>query len=357
MVGKLDPGLMAFERRIGLVPFSLLVGFLSIGLAMLYVTPRFEPLAHGVQFSSLSKHPFNFGESNALRFRILPPLIGFVTGLRGDRFVFVPLIFAVGLISSIYGVFRSKNFAPIAAFLVTSLVTFSAPTLIPLDTPGYTDSALYFFVFWTFALARKPRWSAVSFGLALLTHESASFLLPALILYSWSQNRGERKTVLRHAAFLLGAFVPLFLYRFWVSQYVDVAYDLAFYFSKSYLRTTYASVRPRFALGLFFLFKLLWLIPAFVVGKAFREHHDLFVVVFLAILLCDVAQLVFAYDVTRILCLGFPLLLISAEKLKQFWPTRRFTTAVLLVLLANFAIPQYSMTQVGLRPLRPFFLQ
>jgi hypothetical protein len=136
-----------------------------------------------------------------------------------------------------------------------------------------------------------------------------------------------------------------------------VEYDLDFYFSSENIRFTIDRVVPRLPLGLFFVFKLFWGIPLIVLWKAIRNKEYYFVMVILAILLCDLAQLVIAYDVTRMLCLGFPALLISAKKLREYWPDKRFTRILLLLLLLNLITPQYFMTCDGLVWLPPFFLQ
>ena len=57
---------------------------------MLYITPRFEAAYHGLQYALLSNDPFDFTTPNALRYRILPSLIGYVTFLRGDIFFIIP---------------------------------------------------------------------------------------------------------------------------------------------------------------------------------------------------------------------------------------------------------------------------
>ena len=85
---------LRLEDRFNLLLTSAIIGVVFLCFDMLYITPSFEAAYHGLQYSILSNDPFNFTEPNALRYRILPSFIGYVTGLRGQLFFIVPLIFA-----------------------------------------------------------------------------------------------------------------------------------------------------------------------------------------------------------------------------------------------------------------------
>lgn len=353
---KIDFKLSAFEKQIGRFPFSLLVGLLSILVAMLVVAPKFFAQYHGLFFSMLSNDPLDFRYPNPLQYRILPSLIGYLVQLRGGKFMILPLLFAWGFISSIYWVYRRKGFGIWEAIAMSALIAFSCTLYITLISPGYTDAVFYFFIFLAFSTVKRPIWSAAFFGLAMLSHESSLFMLPPLILYSAYVNQAQKGKIITHFVALVLALVPLLVYRALVSRFVHVEYGLDFYLSTENLVHVRESVTPRLPLGLFFVFKLFWVIPLFVLWKLLRAKEFLLASVILCILVCDIAQLLIAYDVTRMLCLGFPLMLISAEKLREYLPENRFAKAMLVLVLLNFLVPQYFMTAEHLVWMRPFFL-
>lgn len=346
---------LRFENRVGLYITSFIVSLVLIGIAMLYTAPRFEAAYHGLQYSLLSNNPFDFGTPNALRYRILPSLIGYLTFLRGPLFFLVPLIFAFLFFASIYRVYRKINWWPLEAFLTAALISFSCTLFIQLQAPGYTDVVFYFFVFLSFASVQKPYLSALYFALALLTHESCLFLLPALLLYSIYKNKTNWKQGMHYAFLLAVAVIPLLVYRYWVSQYVAVEYNLSFYFSEKNIRFTIEKVLQHLPLGLFLTFKLFWCIPLLAAFLAIKHKNYVFVLLLACILLCDLAQLLIAFDITRMLCLGFPILLISVEELKRFWSEQRLILFLLVLIVLNFCIPQYFMSCDGPIPMNSVF--
>lgn len=357
MSNKINEIGIFLERKFGLWSVAFGVGLVLLGLAMLYVKPHFQLAFHGLQFGLLSNDPFDFSQANPLRYRILPSLLGYLTFLRGNRFVLLPLIFAVAFLSVIYGSFRRKGFQPMEAVLTAGLIAFSSSVLIQLIAPGYTDSVFYFFIFLSFHFVRKPFVSGLFFALALLTHESSLFMLPPLLVYALYLHPGEWAKLGKYALILAVAVVPLLLYRIWVSQHVQVEYDLSYYFSTKNIAFTRDRVLPRLPVGLFFVFKLLWLIPIFAFVLSLLKREFLFAFLLLTLLICDVAQLLIAFDVTRMLGLGFPILLLSAEKLRTYWPGKQWLTIVGILLLINLMIPQHFMTVDGLVPMPPIFLK
>jgi hypothetical protein len=78
-----------------------------------------------------------------------------------------------------------------------------------------------------------------------------------------------------------------------------------------------------------------------------------FFYVIAAIIICDISQLIIAFDITRMLCLGFPVIILSAEKIKEEWEPIKFTRFLLGLTLINFLVIQYGMTSNGLGPMFP----
>jgi hypothetical protein len=334
---------------------ALFIALIILGFDMLYVAPKFEPVYHGEIYSDLSKNPFDFSQPNALRYRILPSLIGYLTFLRGNLFFIIPLIFALFFIASVYWVYRRRGYTPMDSILFTGFIAFSSTIFIQLIAPGYTDAAFYFFLFLSFAFVKDIYWSALFFALGLLTHESCLFMLPALILYSRYIHKNKKSVALKHFVLLLIAVLPLLLYRLWVKQHVAVQYDLSFYFSQKNISFSIERALQHLPLGLFFVFKLFWIFPIYELYKTLKQKQYDFLLLLLVIIFCDVIQLIIAFDITRMLCLGFPIILLSAEKIKEEWEPTKFTRFVLVLTLLNFLVLQYFMSADGLIPLRPLY--
>jgi hypothetical protein len=353
LIKNINEFCLKLENRRGLIVTSLMLGIIILGFDMIYITPKFEAAYHGLQYSILSNNPFDFATPNALRYRILPSLIGYLTFLRGNLFFLVPLIFALLFISSVYFIHRKKEYCPVDSLLFTGFIAFSCTIYIQLAAPGYTDAVFYFFLFLSFAFVRNILLSALFFSLALLTHESCLFMLPGLLLYAKHKNdvSGIKfvKTIFAYSI----AIVPLLLYRYWVSIHTAVEYDLGFYFSEKNIHFAITRVLPLFPAGLFYAFKLFWFFPIYVLYKTWKnKEYDFFRVIAL-ILLCNILQLIIAFDITRMLCLGFPAILLSAEKLKSYWSPQRFTRFVLGLTLINFLIIQYFISCDGIVPMLP----
>ncbi|MBN8695089.1 MAG: hypothetical protein J0L87_01050 [Bacteroidetes bacterium] len=348
---KINSFLLSTEQRLGLLFTSLLLAFVIIGFDMLYITPRFESAFHGAQYALLSEAPFDFTQANALRYRILPSLLGYLTGLRGSLFFIVPLIFTLLLIAAVYFVYRKKNYSSIDSFLFTGLIAFSGTVYIQLQAAGYTDTAFYLFMFLSFAFVHRPFMSILFFLLGVFTHESCLFLLPALLLYFGYKNGNDKRILIKYVIGLLSALVIFLLYRMWISAHVKVEYDLNFYFSANNLKFTLKKVLPYFSVGGFYAFKLFWLLPVFAIYR-FRKER-LFVSILVTIIICVFAQLIIAFDITRVICLAFPAILIAAERLHQECHDKGYTNYLLGLILANFFLLQYFMSADALIPMPP----
>ena len=341
------------EKKNGLVVTSFVIALIILAFDMLYITPHFEAGYHGLQYSLLSNNPFDFYTPNSLRYRILPSLIGYLTFLRGDLFFIVPLIFAFLFISSIYWLYRKKDYSPIDSILFTGFIAFSCTLYIQLAAPGYTDVVFYFFIFLSFFFIRNILLSACFFSLALLTHESSLFMLPGLILYANYVNGNSKIKLTKYIISYLLSILPLVFYRHWVSSHTVVEYNLSFYFSEKNIHFAITKVLPLFPAGLFYVFKLFWFFPLYVIYKSWNNKEYSFMFIILSIILCDVLQLIIAFDITRMLCLGFPAILLSAEKVKTYWEPQKFTRFALGLTLVNFLIIQYFMSCDGIVPMLP----
>jgi hypothetical protein len=353
LINRINEFCERLEKKNGLIVTSFMIGLMIIAFDMLYITPSFEAAYHGLQYSLLSNNPFDFATPNSLRYRILPSLIGYITFLRGTLFFIVPLLFTFLFTSTMYWLYRTKKYSPVDSFLFTGFIAFSCTVYIQLAAPGYTDVIFYFFIFLSFFFIRHSVLSACFFSLALLTHESSLFMLPGLLLYANYCNKESKTKLINYVTAYFLSILPLLLYRHWVSNYVAVEYDLSYYFSEKNLHFTINKVLPLFPAGLFYAFKLFWFFPLYALYKSWNKKEYNFMILILAIIVCDILQLIIAFDITRMLCLGFPAILLAAEKVKTYWSPSTFTRFALGLTLMNFCIIQYFMSANGIVPMLP----
>jgi hypothetical protein len=348
---KINQRLGATEGSIGMFWTAVLVGLVISLLDMLYVMPVFTPAYNGPIYVQLSENPFAFSSDNPFQYRILPALIGYYTGLRGPLFVLLPLLAVWALITAVYFHYRKTAYKPIDALLFTGMVAGSCVVFIPLISPAYTDSFVYLFVFLSFASALRPGWMAFFFGLALLTHECVLFLLPGLLLYSFGLPGAENRKRVWTVIGLLLALSSFFFYRMLVSQFADVKFDAAFYLSFDNIKNNLYRILPMAPAGIFYAFRLLWILPVYLILLLIYKKHYPPVLVLTAILAGTLFQLFFSFDITRHVCLAFPALLIASEQLKKSWTAERFTQIVLLISVFNLLVIPYYASPEGLHGL------
>lgn len=345
--------LLESESKLTLLATSLFLGIIFFGLAMLYVSPQFEPIYHGKVFCEMSSSPFDFAKAYPLQNRILAPLLGYLLFLRGDLFFILPYAFTVFLLAAFYFYSRKHANTPLESLLITALLAFSSLVFLPLISPGYTDSVTFFFVFLAFALASQSiQKSSLFFALALLNHESCVFILPALFLYRLSFKANFFTTFI----FYLVSCIPLLAYRYYVSQHMATEYSLDFYFSTNNL-TTCINTWNLIPSGVFYAFKLLWFFPLFILVESYRRGDNLFLFSILAAMFFPLLQFIIAYDITRMMCISFPAVVLSLFKLKEYWGNEKFNYFTKYLFFFNLLLLPAMVFKEGLFPLNPFWLE
>lgn len=313
-----------WEKRYGLLPAALLAACITLGAACLYVWPKTQPAYHGLDYSALSTHIFNLEFPSDQRFRVLSPLLGWLTGLKGDLFKIIPWIFQILFLGAVYFEFRRKGHGISLSLLATALMGFSCTTFIPLISPGYVDPATYCFAFLAFSRLDRPIHSAIFWGLALLNHESVLFILPGLIL-AFRMHHPSMKEVFRYGAWILLASAPYFLYRMGVGQFSRVHFSTDFYFSRENIQDCLRVTLPLAPLAAFLAFRLFWFFPAYALIRSWNNNRTSQSAFFLVSFGCVAGQLVIAYDSTRLFCLAFPLVLMGMDLLAREMGQRAIT--------------------------------
>lgn len=128
IIDKISAFLLYLEQKCGIYFSSILIAFVLLCIAALYVTPALSPMQLGRGYASLSIAPFDFSEQNNLRFRILTPFLAYCIGLRGSFYIVFPLIIALLFLSTIYFYLR-KTQAAAESLFITLLICFSSPIL------------------------------------------------------------------------------------------------------------------------------------------------------------------------------------------------------------------------------------
>lgn len=344
------------EQKIGLFFTSLFIGSFLLLIAMLYVAPNFEMLYHGEFFARLSLNPFDLSDPNPVRYRVLGPLIGFVIQLKGHLFVYVPLIFALLFLAEIYKHYRKNNFNIAEAVIITGIISFSCTILIPIKAAGYTDTITYYFLFLAFSRIKKPYISAIFFSLAMLNHECSIFLLPGLFAYYNYKTDSRILKFNKTVVLYLIALIPYSIYRYYISKNAVVDFSLSFYFSKETIEHNFLGILPLIPAGLFFSFKLFWIYPILMIIHNLKIKSYRLTLLLMTIIIPVLVQLIIAYDVTRMLCLLFPAILISAEEYRIHKGTDVFTKTGMWIMLLNFLVLQYFVSSYSIHPLLPIFM-
>lgn len=345
--------LARLEHRTGLAVASFILASIMMGCAMLYVQPVFTVLFHGISFSELSAHPFDFSTENPLRYRILAPLMGYLFFLRGPHFFILPLLASWIFLALVYFVYRKRNFEIIDAFLLTAFVAFSCLTLIPLVAPGYTDPVTWLFIFLAFSFSGNILMSALFFMLAMLNHESSFVMLPALILCNYEKNR--KSILILLVAFLL-ACVPHICYRMYVDAHTTTKYSLSFYLSESNVFFTLKRLVLFGPAAVFYAFKLWWILPfCFIIWSAWYKNFFQGTVVLLT-LAGALSLVLIAYDYTRMLVIAFPAVMLSYEWMLKHINRDLLRKATLILIAVNFLVLQYHFNYDGAQPMFPWLL-
>lgn len=326
-----------------------------IAASALYVMPRFELAFHGILYADLSQNPFDFTRNNPLCFRILTPLIAYAIRLPRSAFMVLPLIIGIILIASVYVRYRKRNFSGSDALAMSALVAFSTTIYIPLIAPGYTDTTSYLFVFLCFVFIRRKFLFFLFLSACLFNHEGNLLLVPAMIVYALRASKISVNEVIGIVISVSAAIGLYFGYRYYVALHNTILLSTGHYLSPINIAMNVRAVARLAPAGAFFSFKLLWFIPLLLFYLLWRrrESFDFLPTLFIITGVC--AQLLFAFDITRLFGLAFIAILLSAERIKHEISHEHFSRVLWALIFLNFLIPQYYIGQDGIHDMFPPF--
>lgn len=188
---------------------------------------------------------------------------------------------------------------------------------------------------------RSKRWLFFFlFLLGLLNRESIAFLIP---WFAFISLQGQERKGRGGLELLIGFGLVLaiyYLFRIWINSHATVPLDFSYYLNPILDKPMrmFRQTFPYHPLGLFSVFKLLWIFPVLAVISYWKNKNYSELTGMGLLLFCSWAQLLIAYDSSRMFALGFMIVIIALCHLLE---TNRF----------NFR--QYAFWAVGLNLLVP----
>ena len=342
ILDKINTFLLYLEQKCGIYFSAVLIAFILLCIAALYVTPALSPMQLGRGYASLSAAPFDFSEQNNLRFRILTPFLAYCVGLRGSLYILFPLIIAL-LFLSTTNFYLRKTQAAVESFFITFLICFSSPILFLLHFQGYVDVTSYLLILLIIIFIKKSVVWVPLMALLLLNHESNLFIIPSLLYLYYINTPNKTSAVINSALGLTFALIPIYFYRSYINEVSPVEYNFAMYTSQ--IKTNLKSIALYFPIGFFYTFKLFWLFPLLAFYYHWKEKNNEQLLFLTLVMLGTLGQLFVASDTSRLIGLAFPLILFSAIKVIQVWGRELFLKHTFYLILVNFVIPQYYVGQ------------
>lgn len=342
---RLDGSVLAAERRLGWATWPLL-GALFLGLAAVYLPPSLSPIYLGEHYAEQSRNPFAFSGRSPIGFRILTPAVAWLVGLRGELLIVANWVIAIAFLTAVGRHFRRTAKRPADALLAVAILASSTVTLGSVLWGYYCDSTTYLLVFGMWLMRGRLIFHAL-FLLGLLNHESVAFLAPWFVVLTLVERRPLAPALRVQALGFAVAFAIYFGFRAFVASRMYVGFDLEYYFAP--LRegplAVWRLTSGTQLLGFLSVFKALWLVPVAAAVLAVRRQQWESLASWLVLLACVWAQLLFAYDTTRIFTLAFPLMIVALDALYRTgdFGFRRWLPAL---VVANLAIrPFFAVKQ------------
>ncbi len=344
------------ENSLGKSAFAFLTGLLVLLLASLLSTPRFITEYHGNGFTRLSLNPFILENQEDLRMRILSPLLGWLFYLRGPLFKHFMLFILSIFYSGIYVFCRKKNTTPLLSLLITLILGLSTLSYYQLYFPAYNDPLSYLLILLALYNIEKPLLSTVLLSLMLFNHENTLFLFPFFFLFMLPEEI-KIKNILNAGGRLAIALIPYLVFRRYIENHSELEYGLGYYFDPKNMKWTKEHVLPHLTNGVFQAFKATWAVVLVYMFYAIRSKKGEDVILFFVLFLSVIMQFIIAHDISRLMGLFFPAILISILKLKEYMSEKSIVFLLISILFINAFIPSYYIGALDPIYYGPFWLK
>jgi len=302
------PARLPLSRRAAPWAWSLLCGLAAVLVTSLVCAPATGPQGPMGQANlDLAANPFA-ATANPMATRFLAPLLAWLLGLRGNGFLLLLAGICVLLPAAGARWALARGHGLTGAALAAGVLGLTLLTRVTWHYGGMTDALSYLLLFGAWALRARPRAVAALLLLALFTNERALFLWP---FFAWLLARDAGHPPRTTALTLL---IPVLL---WAPVYAailsvrEVEHTPAYY-AAPLLADPLDAVRrawPRQPLGFLSAFQWLWLLPLIDVFRRRTPWPALALP-----LLAAAAQMLIAYDSSRMAALAFPMLLPALDR-------------------------------------------
>ena len=329
------------EARFGRWGWVILLAFVLMLAASIYVRPGTNYVGHGVHFEALSKNPLDLHNGNPLGYRIMTPLLAYLVGLRGRPFILLNLVFAAITIGAVYRHFRAVTVLKADALFGTMCITFSTVILVTIYYAGFCDALTYLAIFMAWRWRSKPLPFYLAFLVGALNHEGALFTLPWFVYLKLTESPRKSRVLLEMIVGFGMVLAAYLLFRDWLSGSQEKGLSITAYL-QPLLTNPFGMIRKAcqfYWLGLFSVFKALWVFPVVAAVAMWKDRRKSQVVGMIILMMCAACQLIIAYDSTRMLTLGFLVLIISLEYLFRT-DAYGFRQWAPYVFLFNLFVPQ-----------------
>ncbi len=329
-----------FEKRMGKPMTVLVIGTFFLLLSMLISETRFETIHHGNAFTRLSEHPFGSENANDLRLRILSPLVGYLLFFRGIAFKYFMLIVLAVFFGLIYHFQRKNKLRPSESLGISAICVFSTLAFYQLFFPAYTDPMSFLLMLLLLYNYEKPYVATLLLSLMLFNHENTLFIFPFFFLLMLQSDFSMRNLIRTALKFAI-ALIPWIIYRKIILSHEEIEYTASYYFDPNNLNWTKDHVLPHLASGVFQAFRLSWIFPlAAIVINIYEKRYSEVLLIIVAIVFV-LSQLIIAYDISRLTGMAFPIIILSALRMRSYLGSRKFLLMIYAVVLINFFIPSY----------------
>ncbi|MBP6335008.1 MAG: hypothetical protein KA444_05995 [Bacteroidia bacterium] len=351
----LDSFFLRMEKSLGLLATSILVGLFLIGIAALLSSPRWELFYHGKGFSRLSLAPFDFSQESSLRFRILSPLLGYVLFLKGPLFKYLMLAILGFFYSLLYYFHRRKKHRPSESFGIGMVLALSTLAFFQLYFPGYNDPLSYVLIL--VALFNRERRVLLMTCLALMlfNHDNTIFLFPFFFLFLLEEDY-SLKNLYSKIIFFLPAIALYAAYRLIISSISDPGFDTSYYFNRENLRWTWDHVSEHLWYGIFQAFRSGWIFPLIAIVINVKEKRYKEILLLIVGFIFIISQMFIAFDISRLVGLAFPVLLLSAWRTGKYVGEENFLKILWAVVFLNLFIPSEIVGALEPIPIPPFWI-
>jgi hypothetical protein len=339
---RINSILTRLESRVGRIGAAFVVGSVLFLLACMYVRPGYQTATGlGQHYAALARDPFAFGSSNPVAYRFLTPLLSYLVGLSGGLIVVTNLIIAFLLIVAVYACYRKLSEYPADAGIAASVIAFSLVTLTTIYYSGFCDALTYVIIFFMWFWRRHTALFWVLFVLGVFNRESIVFLVPWFLFIRFVERRSVVRWLISDAVGLAACGAVILFVRHWQAEHFRIVFSNLYYWAplKQDLLVYVKRSWPEQILGLFSVFKLLWIFPLAAVLMYIRKRDHVEVISAFLLLICAAAQLLIAYDSSRMLTMAFMLTMIALLHLMRD-NHRWIAKWAFPLLLWNLLVPQ-----------------